>query len=80
MLVQIGERLKENLDGFGGVVGRVGGDEFIAIVPNLDLRKAKLLYNKIDKIFNEIYLISDCELNQVKLSITVGMEKGTPTG
>lgn len=73
ILRQIGDKIDDKTKQFKGLGGRLGGDEFLALIPDLSLQKSKILYEKIINILKEIYLLSDVDLEPVKISLSAGM-------
>lgn len=74
VLVEIGELLKRKTKLLGGFAGRIGGDEFIALLPNIEIEEANFLYKKAQSYLKGIYLPIERELDPIKVSISVGMK------
>lgn len=74
VLLQIAEILKSKTKLLGGIAGRLGGDEFIVLLPNMEIDEAEFLYEKGQKLLRQIYLPIEDGLDPVKVSISVGME------
>ncbi|RSK25983.1 diguanylate cyclase [Bacillus sp. HMF5848] len=73
VLIQVAEKIEEEVSTCGGLAARLGGDEFITFVPELSDDEADALFKRISLALSELYIVSDPELEPVKISLSMGM-------
>gem|GEM_PF-1740472 len=61
LLIQFAKRMKENIR-HRDVVGRIGGDEFLILLRDIDKGKVEALVKRMHDHFSQPYLIKDQEL------------------
>jgi diguanylate cyclase (GGDEF)-like protein len=62
LLVIVAERLRKSLRACD-IIGRPGGDEFVALVPDVDAKVAENLANRLARSLEQYYLIGSEKLN-----------------
>ncbi|MEQ9561995.1 MAG: diguanylate cyclase [Woeseiaceae bacterium] len=62
LLVIAAERLRKSLRACD-IIGRPGGDEFVALVPDVDAKMAETLAKRLAQSLEQAYLIGDQKLN-----------------
>ncbi len=70
LLIQISKRLCENLRE-GDVISRIGGDEFLIILENLDFQNENIaVYDKIIDCFRTSFIVDD---HQISITSSIGV-------
>lgn len=75
VLRDVAEVLRNNTRS-GDIVARWGGEEFLVLLPNTDLRGGSTLAEKLRRKVEEL---SDCYSPPVKISISFGVAEGNPS-
>lgn len=80
VLVQMGKFLEDELIDIQGIVGRLGGDEYVALIENLCKDEAYDLFLKLNKSLASNQFQCDPALGPATISCSIGMsyaEKGS---
>lgn len=72
LLIQIAERLRENLRAID-LVARVGGEEFLVAMPRTSVRQAKLAADRLRRIVNNTAFDLGAAHPAINVTISVGV-------
>ena len=72
ILIQVANVLKNEVEDYNGIVGRLGGDEFIILIPQDKALPGKIIKDTIYKrLFEQKYYI-DKEISPIEISFSLG--------
>ncbi|WP_052085623.1 HD domain-containing phosphohydrolase [Clostridium sp. HMP27] len=73
VLIQMGRTLDEELMDVQGIVGRLGGDEYVALVENLAKDEAHDMFLKLNQSLASKHFKCDPALSPITISCSIGM-------
>jgi diguanylate cyclase (GGDEF)-like protein len=73
VLYQVGTLLKKEAKSLNGIVGRLGGDEFIILLRNASNRELNNFSRQLNKLFGNEYFKCDPDLPPIQISCSIGM-------
>lgn len=80
ILIQVGNNLKSELIDVQGIVGRLGGDEYVVIIESLSKDEASQIFSKLNNSLTNKQFQCDPALDPITISCSIGMayaEKGS---
>ena len=72
VLIQTAQRLRENVRGVD-TVARIGGEEFLLILPGVSLNNARIAAVRLCSIIGDKAFDVDINRNQIKVTVSIGM-------